>query len=662
MKAKTIKMLSLALAATMMLTACGGGGGGGTSAGGSNAGTGSNAGEPVAPSNGGEPINEIVLWEASGTRELENFFIQNTEQAKDLNVLCNAYAPLIEVDNAGHLVPAVATEWGTEDGGLTWTFKLRDGVTWVDVNGNYKADLTAQDWVTGLEWVLNYHKNAGNNTSMPIAMIAGAGEYYEYTKGLDAAEAMALDTTKFLEMVGLESPDKNTLIYHCSKNAPYFDTVATSACLYPLSQALIDELGVDNMVGMSNDQMWYSGPYTITSYIMNNEKVLTKNPAYWDTSASLFDTVTIRMMGDTNLDDQLYETGEVDQCDLQESNLRAIYDDENHKFHDQLVEKRPRKYSYQMHFNFNKLDSQGNPDVNWNTAAANENFRKSLYYGMDLTARWARDNFIYPTHCENLAYTMKGLLYFSDGTDYVDKVIQQLGYPTTNTTDAPRRYDANKAAEYRDKAIEELTAQGVTFPVEMDFYVLAGNQAAQDSATVLQNIIESIGDNYIKFNIKTYVASVTKEVTGPQLHSVHTSGWGADYGDPENFLGQELYMDDGAYYSNKYSYINKVKESDAPELIATYKEFTDMAVAAAAVCDDMDARYQAYVDAEVYFLEHALTIPFNYEVVWQLTKVNDYSKMEAMYGCQTYTYKNWETSTVPYTTADYEGFLAEFNS
>ena len=657
MKAKRIKMLSLALAATMLLAACGGGGGKTPANNGGNSGSGSNA-----PSNGGEPIKEIVLWESSGTRELENFFIQNTEQAKDLNVLCNAYAPLLEIDNKGVLQPAVATEWGSEDDGLTWTFKLRDGVTWVDVDGNYKADLTSQDWVTGLEWVLNFHKNGANNVSMPIAMIEGAKEYHEWTESLSPEEAMALDTTKFLEMVGIEAPDANTLIYHCWKNAPYFDTVATSACLYPLSQGLIDELGVENMVGMSNSQMWYSGPYTITSYIMNNEKVLTKNPSYWDKDASLFDTVTIRMVGDTNLDDQLYETGEVDQCDLDESNLRAIYEDENHEFHDQLVEKRPRKYSYQMHFNFQKLDKDGNPDVNWNKAAANENFRKSIYYGMDLTNRWARDNFIYPSHCENLAYTMKGLLYFSDGTDYVDKVIQTLGYPTESDGQNPRRYDAGKAAEYRDKAIEELTAQGVTFPVEMDYYVLARNQAAQDAATVLKNIIESIGDNYIKVNIKTYVASLTQEVTNVQLHSVNNSGWGADYGDPENFLGQELYQDNGAYYSNKYSYINKVDEKDAPELIATYKEFTEMARAAGEICDDLDARYQAYVDAEVYFLEHALTIPFNYEVVWQLTHVNDYSKMEAMYGCQTYTYKNWETSTEAYTTADYEGFLADFNS
>ena len=69
-----------------------------------------------------------------------------------------------------------------------------------------------------------------------------------------------------LEMVGIESQDDYTLIYHCALNAPYFDTVCTSACMYPISQALIDELGVDNMVGMTNETMWYTGPYFETTF------------------------------------------------------------------------------------------------------------------------------------------------------------------------------------------------------------------------------------------------------------------------------------------------------------------------------------------------------------------------------------------------------------
>ena len=47
-----------------------------------------------------------------------------------------------------------------------------------------------------------------------------------------------------------------------------------------------------------------------------------------------------------------------------------------------------------------------------------------------------------------------------------------------------------------------------------------------------------------------------------------------------------------------------------------------------------------------------------YEIQWQLTKINDYSKMNAMYGAQNYTYKNWETSVDAYTTEQYKEFQA----
>ena len=34
----------------------------------------------------------------------------------------------------------------------------------------------AEDWLYGLEWVLNFAKNDAVNTSMPIEMIQGAKE------------------------------------------------------------------------------------------------------------------------------------------------------------------------------------------------------------------------------------------------------------------------------------------------------------------------------------------------------------------------------------------------------------------------------------------------------------------------------------------------------
>ena len=90
------------------------------------------------------------------------------------------------------------------------------------------------------------------------------------------------------------------------------------------------------------------------------------------------------------------------------------------------MEDRAAKYSYTIHLNYGKRLEDGTPDVNWNTAIANEAFRQSLYYGLDLTRFWARTNYIHPEKLENVAYTMKNLLYFSDGTDYVEHVWEKI--------------------------------------------------------------------------------------------------------------------------------------------------------------------------------------------------------------------------------------------
>ena len=47
---------------------------------------------------------------------------------------------------------------------------------------------------------------------------------------------------------------------------------------------------------------------------------------------------------------------------------------------------RPTKYSYQMQLQLQQDATRtATPDTNWNTAIANENFRKSWYYGLDAT-------------------------------------------------------------------------------------------------------------------------------------------------------------------------------------------------------------------------------------------------------------------------------------
>ena len=137
------------------------------------------------------------------------------------------------------------------------------------------------------------------------------------------------------------------------------------------------------------------------------------------------------------------------------------------------------------------------------------------------------------------------------------------------------------------------------------------------------------------------------------------NGWGADYGDPQNFLGQETYGMDNAYYTNAYSNGNETKSQ---ELIDIYKEFTDMVNEANAINDDLDKRYDAYAEAEAYFIDKAIVIPCYYEIFWELTHINDYSKINALYGIVNNKMINWETSVDAYTTEQYEAFKAAYEA
>ena len=80
------------------------------------------------------------------------------------------------------------------------------------------------------------------------------------------------------------------------------------------------------------------------------------------------------------------------------------------------------------------------------------------------------------------------------------------------------------------------------------------------------------------------------------------------------------------------------------------------------ITDDLDARLEAFADAEAYMIEKCLVIPMSYTIEWQLTCVNDYSKIYSAYGIQGDRYVNWETNSDIYTTEDYAAFKAAYEA
>ncbi len=658
MKKTGAKILALMLAAAMMLGGC---------AGGTQKPESDNKEAPTQTTeqeqNKGTDKKEhkelkTVTLGKLASRELETFNYLQSQRAEDGENLTNLWEGLLTTNYKGQFLPQLATEWGTEDEGLTWTFKLRDDVTWVDVNGEIQAPCNGDDFATGLEWVLNFHKNDSANTSMPIEMIQGAEEYYEYTKTLDKEAAYALnggEGSKFREMVGLAIPDETTLIYTCKTAKPYFDTLATHNSLYPLSQGLVDKLGVDGVKSMNNENMWYNGPYTMTTYVQGNEKIFTPNPNYWDKDCKLFESATFRMVESDDVTYHLYQNGEVDYVQLTESMVKTITENPNHEYHDYMVPARPSAFSYQFHWNYGKHNEDGTLDENWNTAISNEAFRRAIYYGLDFTEYFKRTNALDPISCENVCFTARHLVNTSEGRDYIELVKDRTGLKNGDGT-KPVRYQPDLAKQYKEQAIEELTALGVTFPVQIDHYIQSANQISLDSALVLKDTFSKcLGDDFVQLNIKTYVSSLKKEVREPRLHSFLINGWGADYSDPQNFLGQMTIGNDNAWYA-AFNNINDVPETEATkDLLNYFRTFTEMVAQADTIADDMDKRYEAFADAEAYMLDHALVMPCNYRISWCLTRYNVHGDFSGN------KMKNWETNADGYTVEEMNELIARQN-
>lgn len=109
----------------------------------------------------------------------------------------------MEYDDEGTLQPTLAESYEVSDDGLTYTFHIRDGISWVDSQGRAVADLTADDFVAGMQHMMDAQ---GGLEYLIEGIITNASEY------------ISGEVTDFSQ-VGVEAVDDNTLVYHLEVHA-----------------------------------------------------------------------------------------------------------------------------------------------------------------------------------------------------------------------------------------------------------------------------------------------------------------------------------------------------------------------------------------------------------------------------------------------------------
>ncbi len=247
------RALVAALATTVLLAGCSAGSGTSSQPTGGTGGTDTEGATGTGGSAGGPSDETVRVGLVAEPASLD--FTTTDGAAIPQLLLDNVYETLVTVDVAsGEIVGALAEDWEVSEDRLTYTFTLKDGVTFSD-----GAEFTAEDAVFSLEQVRSDDWTISLKSQLDI-----------------------IDT--------VEAPDDGTVVVTLSEPSNSF--------LYALTTrvgAMFDTEGTDDLAGTPIG----TGPYTFVSWDRGSMIELARNEDYHG-EAPYFGTVEMHYFRDAN--------------------------------------------------------------------------------------------------------------------------------------------------------------------------------------------------------------------------------------------------------------------------------------------------------------------------------------------------------------------------
>ncbi len=225
----------------------------------------------VAVAQGGE---EPVTLYAYSTTEIPTLDPQMAEDVVSINYIENLFLGLTDYHpETANIRAEMATEWEISEDGLTYTFYLRDDVNWVRYDpetGETEVirPVVAQDFVDGIR--RGCDPNLGSYYSSIIApVIEGCGDVYN----MDPEEV----TPEVLETVGVEAPDDTTVIIHLAFPASYFMSMTPMWTLRAVPLEVIEEYGEE---WTEPGNIVTNGAYMLAEWTRGVRRVVIRNPYF----------------------------------------------------------------------------------------------------------------------------------------------------------------------------------------------------------------------------------------------------------------------------------------------------------------------------------------------------------------------------------------------
>ena len=475
------------------------------------------------------------------------------------------------------------------DDGLVYTFTIREGAVWVDSQGRKVADVKADDWVAGMQHMLDAAEGLEYLVGPEGCNIAGAEAY------------MNGETTDFTT-VGVKALDDYTLEYTLEAASPFFTTMLGYGVFAPMSRDYYTSQGgqfgadfnaeAENyLYGKDPDHIAYNGPYLVTNSTAQNTIVFQANPSYWNADHINIHTVNWYYNDGTDALKSYndFKAGILSGCGLNASAVEQAKADG--LFEGNSYVAATDATSFMGFFNVNRtafanfndntkaVSPQTVEDAARTKAAmSNLHFRRALLMSLDRGAYEAQSvgeelkyaalinsyvpgNFVFVD--EEVTVDINGTATtFAAGTYYGEIMQAQLDADgvTAKVWDADTQqssgfdgwYNVDNAKAELELAVAELAAEGVVVdadhPIYIDVPTFTGSEVYSNREEALKQSVANASDNRIVINKVDCPTSGEWYYAGYYYNTGYEanfdlcdlSGWGPDYGDPQTYLDTML--------------------------------------------------------------------------------------------------------------------------
>ena len=420
--------------------------------------------------------------------------------------------------NSAQLAPGQAESYEkteNEDGTVTYTFKLRDGIKWSD-----GKDVTAGDFEYA--WKRLVDPATAADYSYMLDCVVNANEIIAGEK--DASE------------LAVKAVDDKTFEVTLVNDLPYFEELCAFPAMMPVRQDVIESAG-DNW---TFDVSTYisNGAYKMKEWTHNSQIVVEKNENYYDYENLGPETITFKLMDNQNAMLSGFNSGELDFIeDVPQAEIANLIASGDMKIVDYIG-------TYYVCFQTQKAPFD-DPRV-----------RKAFSLAIDRT--YIVNQVTQSGQVEAGGFVPAGV-YDAEGATGDD--FRTVGGDYYKPTDAD--YEAN-CEEARALLAEAGYENGEGFPVVE--YLYNTSDAHKAVAEALQYMWEEELGVKVTLNNQEWAAFLQTRKDGD--YSIARNGWIADYNDPISFL--DMWMTGGG--NNDAQYANEEYDS----LIKEAKTTTDV--------------------------------------------------------------------------------------